>query len=639
MIEPMAKIEIVGLLDELDKTLDMLQNFGQVQIEEIPTVEETGKSFIHRIHLDEKKEKLLSGYEELLSIINDIFSVFGEHDTEEVPLDIKVQNELMSMNPEELNSRISKVSRDVRRLGRQQKNLLQDMESTLQYESLINTFLPLLEKAGHIEEHEQLGIVLKKEESSVLPVLKKRVEEITGPETLVLHQEMSDGSIGVFIVIHPDDLPVVRQLLSNEGVTEYHIPREFRKKNLQASIDTIRKRIEEIPVELKKIDQELLEAKIKNDGVLTFIRSLCTDRLNQIRILSRLVRTKHTFAISGWTPVSSLAILKRQFNDKFGNHVYIGTVNLSDLDFLHIPTKLTNRGVFRSFEVLMKLLPPPRYSNLDATPFITLFFPIFFGIILGDVAYGLLLLGIAAMIKWKSVKGSHVSDAGTVALISGLSTVLFGFLFGEFLGDIGEHFGMHPVAPWLHRSAAIEMMLIVALGIGVIHIMLGFALKVYISFIIKHTKGIIEGCAKIFIILGLVGIFIQLFVGFPVVVRYVSFVLMGIGFIGVSYTEGFVGLLEIFSMFGNILSYSRLMAIGIASVILAIVANRLAEAADNIIAAILIGLCIHLINFIMGVFSPTIHSLRLHYVEFFGKFYQASGKVFKPFKKIGRNLS
>ena len=381
----MAKIEIVGLLDELDKTLDILQNFGQLQIEEIPTVEETGKSYIHRIHLDEKKEKLLAGYEELLSVINDIINVFEEHDTEEVRLDEATQNELLALNPEELNSRISKVARDVRRLGRQRKNLLQDMESTLQYETLINTFLPLLKKAGHTEDHEQIGIVLKKEESSVLPVLKKRLEEITGPETLLLHQEMTDGSIGVFIVILPEDLSVVRQLLGNEGVTEYHIPREFRKKNLQESIDSIRQRIEEIPVELKKIDREILEAKKENAGVLSFIHSLCTDKLNQIRILSRLVRTKHTFAVSGWTPVSTLATLKKHLSETFGNRVYIGTVNLTDIDFLHIPTKLTNRSIFRSFEVLMKLLPPPKYSNLDATPFIALFFPVFFGIILGDV--------------------------------------------------------------------------------------------------------------------------------------------------------------------------------------------------------------------------------------------------------------
>ena len=122
-------------------------------------------------------------------------------------------------------------------------------------------------------------------------------------------------------------------------------------------------------------------------------------------------------------------------------------------------------------------------------------------------------------------------------------------------------------------------------------------------------------------------------------VRYGAFALLGFGFLGVIFSEGLLGFIEIFSIFGNILSYSRIMAIGLASVILATVANRLAEASPNIIAAILIGFIIHLINFIMGVFSPTIHSLRLHYVEFFSKFFVPTGRQFQPFKKMREDIT
>ena len=118
-----------------------------------------------------------------------------------------------------------------------------------------------------------------------------------------------------------------------------------------------------------------------------------------------------------------------------------------------------------------------------------------------------------------------------------------------------------------------------------------------------------------------------------------AFAILGIGFICVVATEGVIGILEMFSVFSNILSYSRIMAIGLASVILAVVANRLAEASPNIILGIVIGFTIHLINFVLGVFSPTIHSLRLHYVEFFSKFFKPQGRPFHPFKKIGGNLT
>ncbi|MFC1651126.1 V-type ATP synthase subunit I [Candidatus Latescibacterota bacterium] len=635
----MSKIEIVGLLDELDRTLDFLQHNGSVQIDEIPAVKETGNTTLHRIHLDESKKKLLEKYEELLSSVTELLDIMKDGEVEEVPLDDETQDRLQKLSSDELMDHTSKISRKIRRLARQRNNLNQDLESAREYETLVNIFMPLLEKTESVDELEQIGIILKGGEVSVLPILRESIDETTGPDTIFLHQKMPDGRIGVFIAVPHNDLPAVRQLLGSEGVAEYHVPREFRKNNLQESIEAIRGRIEDVPDELAKIEENLLEEKISNISVLRLIHSLSSNRLNQLRILSRLVRTKYTFVISGWTPATSIDKLKKGLSETFGERVYIGKVKLSDLDFQHMPTLLRNRGVFKSFELLMKLLPPPKYENIDATPFIAVFFPIFFGIILGDIAYGLVLLAISGFMKWKWRKGGFLSDAGTVALTAGISTVFFGILFGEFLGELGENFGIRPLAPWLHRIEAIQVILFIALGLGVIHVFLGFFLKTYMSILMRHVKGVIEGISKISVILGLILMLAQLFLGFSVAVRYLSYAMMSLGMVGVIFTEGFFGIIEVFSNIGNILSYSRIMAIGLSSAMLAFVANRLAESSKNIIAAILIGFVIHLINFIMGVFSSTIHSLRLHYVEFFSKFFVASGKHFKPFKKTGEDFS
>jgi len=639
MIEPMTKIEIVGLLDELDGTLDFLQHIGIVQIDEIPAIKETGNTRIHRIHLDETKKQLLEKYEELLFTVTEILNIIKEGVVEEVPLDVETQGKLQKLNSDELLEHISQISRKIRRLARQRNNLLQDLESTRQYETLVNIFLPLLEKTETVGELEQIGIILKRGENSILPILKERIHEITGSQTMFYHQKMPDGRTGVFIAVTPEDLSDVRQLLGSEGVAEYHIPREFRKKNLQESIVAIQSRMEDIPPEIEKIDHQLLEEKKSNASLLSFVHSLSANRLNQLRILSRLVRTHYTFVISGWTPASSFEKLKKQLRKHFDERVYVDKVKLNDLDFLHMPTLLTNRGIFRSFEILMKLLPPPKYENIDATPFIAIFFPIFFGIILGDIAYGLALLAFAGLLKWKAPRGGFLSNVGTVALTAGVSTVVFGFLFGEFLGELGSSFGIKPVASWLNRTGALQITLLIALGLGTIHIFLGFVLKTYLSIIMRHIKGVIEGLSKIIVIMGIIGVLSQLFLSFPEIVRNIAYVMMGLGFLGVVLTEGFLGIIEIFSNVSNILSYSRIMAIGLSSAMLAFVANRLAEASQSIIAGILIGFSIHLVNFVMGVFSSTIHSLRLHYVEFFSKFFVPSGKPFQPFKKIREDFT
>ncbi|MBT4485643.1 MAG: hypothetical protein HOC71_18405, partial [Candidatus Latescibacteria bacterium] len=406
MIESMAKIEIIGLFEELDSTLDILQQVGTVEIDEIPAIEESKQTHIHRIHLDETKEHLKSRYEELMHSVSEILEILKEGSVEEAPLGVETRDELLKLSPDELIEHTSRMTRDVRRLGRQQRNLCQDIESTRQYEMLINIFLPLLEKAGSIGELEQIGIILKRDESSIIPILKNRLDEITGPETQFFNQKMSDGRTGVFMAIAHEDLSAVRRLLGTEGVAEYHIPREFRKKNLSESIESIRERIEEIPNELAEIDRKLLEVKKSHISLFRFIHSISADRLNQLSILSRLVRTQYTFVLSGWVPASKLEILQEKIHKQFDNRVYIGRVTLSDLDFLHVPTLLSNKGFFHAFEVLLKLLPPPKYGNLDATPFITFFFPLFFGIILGDMAYGFILLAIAGMINWKAARGS-----------------------------------------------------------------------------------------------------------------------------------------------------------------------------------------------------------------------------------------
>jgi V/A-type H+-transporting ATPase subunit I len=96
--------------------------------------------------------------------------------------------------------------------------------------------------------------------------------------------------------------------------------------------------------------------------------------------------------------------------------------------------------------------------------------------------------------------------------------------------------------------------------------------------------------------------------------------------------EGVLAPIELVSTLGNVLSYARIMAVGTASVMMAVVANRMTGAFGGVVVGALFALLFHLINFVLGVFSPTIHMLRLHYVEFFGKFYSPGGSQYRPFR-------
>ena len=95
--------------------------------------------------------------------------------------------------------------------------------------------------------------------------------------------------------------------------------------------------------------------------------------------------------------------------------------------------------------------------------------------------------------------------------------------------------------------------------------------------------------------------------------------------------EGVVAPIELLSTLGNILSYARIMALGVASVMLAVVANKMVGAIGSVAVGVMFALLFHLVNFAIALFSPTVHALRLHYVEFFGKFYSPGGVQYQPF--------
>ncbi len=255
----------------------------------------------------------------------------------------------------------------------------------------------------------------------------------------------------------------------------------------------------------------------------------------------------------------------------------------------------------------------------------------------GDIGYGLVILAFALIIKKKLGTIEFVRNLADILTISAISTIIFGVIYGEIFGDFGEMMGwLHPVhylgVTW-NRLEAIIPMLIFAIAIGVLHVFLGLIIGIINEVTRKNKKHLSEKVGMLLALSGLITIIFLALEMIPAWMLYPTIIIVIIALLLIIYGAGAMGPMEIMSSVGNILSYARLMAIGLASVILAFVANKLGEAMEILAVGILIAVLLHALNIVLAMFSPSIHSVRLHLVEFFSKFYQGGGIAYKPFKK------
>ncbi|MEK6968212.1 MAG: V-type ATP synthase subunit I [Nanoarchaeota archaeon] len=346
----------------------------------------------------------------------------------------------------------------------------------------------------------------------------------------------------------------------------------------------------------------------------------------------KMAMTQNTFMVTGWLPEKSKDETIKTLQAALKGKVAVEDAPIDELE--RVPVKLKNPALVQPFEFFLDLYSLPNHHEIDPTLFIFIGFPIFFGMMLGDIGYGIVsvILFLTLMKLMPQMKGLF-----KVMLLSGISTIIFGFVFGEFFG-LEELFG-HEIPFLIHRTHAIQEMLMISVAIGVCHVVLGLLIGFYNEL---HHHGLIKAVnAKLgwIVLLAGAGILLNDIAIKAFAIPNGSLIggaLVAISIVMLFLGEGVRGLVELPGIFGNILSYARLMALGVASAGLAVVINDLAAPMFNagvfgIIAGIIILFVGHLINFMLGLIGPFLHSLRLQYVEFFTKFYAGGGTRYIPF--------
>jgi V/A-type H+-transporting ATPase subunit I len=343
---------------------------------------------------------------------------------------------------------------------------------------------------------------------------------------------------------------------------------------------------------------------------------------DRMKSLQMFQETKYVSVLEGWIPKKYEWKIQEALHAATSGRVFFTFDEAEDA-----PSDLENPGFAERFEIITGGFGVPKYRDADPTVFLALLFPIFFGFMLGDILYGLLILVLSFSIRFY-FKNKISSIFSGVLLLCGISAILWGFLFGNFLGNFLGFQGL-----WFDPTKNPVMLIIISLVFGLVHINMGILLSIVQNR--RNKKPIASDVSWFLIEIGGLLIVMRVF-GMLTEVLFYAGLAVFIGGVGIKVTKP-VQAIGMIGFFGNILSYVRLAAISLATSYIALTVNHVSSvfAGGSLILSGFIFTFGHVFNCAISSVGAFINSLRLHYVEFFSRFFEGGGKEFRPLKYEG----
>ena len=654
MIGRMEKLFMVGPKQLAPAILLDLQRAGVVQVDPLRTDEING----YRLRQDE--ETRLRRW--------DAVAVSSDHAMKLLGLEADSSVQPFAGTLEEAEAEVSPQEKRAASLVAKRERLQDEIGVIDQYLNIIEA---LAEIGQGLDESQWLAVLAFVLERRAHPIPLEQELASALRDRFLLAEKPVGGKMAAVIMVLKADAEKARGVLRQQGLAELPHTGEYAGMSLKKMASHLRERSQLTPQELAVSEEELSRMATETAAGLQGIWNRAKDESMRLHTLTETASGQYGFALFGWVPVS-LKSRVVEVTDRFESQTLH---TFEPVDERHeaarVPVMLENPGWVKPFESLISFLNTPRYDGWDPTWVVASFFPLWFGMIVGDIGYAMIFVALSwylsgyvrrnqtLMVDFFKIRLSPGAIKQMVRVMRPMIvwTVVWGLLYGEFFGDLFQRLGIfgnrgHPgllpaLIPRIDTIATANGLILACIGFGVFQVLYGLYMKASLK---RHqgekkhfweASGYFGGVAALvlFAYAFMTGDF-RLWLVIPTVGGAFLF------FAGMALAGMPLMIAELPTQAGHILSYIRIYAVGLASAILAGLATDLGFSLYQwlgvvglvlgLLTGLLMGLLIQTALVILLTASHVLQPIRLIWVEFFTKFdfYSVSGRPYRPFKSV-----
>ena len=652
----MQRISICALKKDRKAILEKVQHMGVMEINHVLEEDEDFR------RMDTAGDRL--DFEKAASSADQALDVLEKYVPEKQSLLLALEGKKLIAGREyqDVSERKAALLHTVNRILSLNKETAEQRAEILKMENSIESLTPWLSLKvpmnyeGTVYTSMLIGTMPLASLEEIYQIIAEDVPEIDGADVNIIYSDQNTVYLIVFCLKR--DMAKLEQVLRGRGFARPSLVCEKAPVQMKKELE---ERISKHNSRIKEIEQEICSYEKERDAI-RILADYYRIRAEKYEVLGQLPQSERTFIISGYITEKDAGRLEKCLSDRFECVIDIEELKEDE----EPPVILKNNPFSASMEGIVESFGLPQKGEFDPTTIMSFFYVFFFGMMLSDAAYGAIVAVVCFVLFKKFPRMSNgMKKSIKLFMYCGISTLVWGILFGGYFGNIVDivsekFFGTTVTVPalWFIPLNDPMKLLVYSMLFGIIHLFVGLGIKGYMC--LKDGKVMDFFCDVVLWFLLLSGLILMLIpsdifasiaqtqIVFPAALNTLARVFAIAGAVGIILMSGrssknpglriALGAYDLYNITGwlsDVLSYSRLLALGLATGVIASVINQMGSMLPNnifgVIGFIVIFIVGHSMNLAINLLGAYVHTNRLQFVEFFGKFYEGGGRPFQPF--------